>query len=73
MRWLDEQPEADELLKPFPADLMVMWPVSQRVSNVGNDDADLVQPVPAMEEPRGDLLCGKPLVRRPSFHTKIFS
>jgi len=45
MRWLDEQPEADALLKPFPADLMVMWPVSQRVSNVGNDDADLVEPV----------------------------
>jgi putative SOS response-associated peptidase YedK len=57
MRWLDEQPEADELLKPFPADLMVMWPVSQRVSNVGNDDADLFQPVPpAAEQSTVELL-----------------
>jgi len=55
MRWFDEQPEADELLKPFPADLMVVWPVSQRVSNVGNDDADLVQPVPpAVEQSPGE-------------------
>ncbi len=57
MRWLDEQPEADELLKQFPADLMVMWPVSQRVGNVGNDDADLVQPVPPVANPStGELL-----------------
>ena len=44
MHWLNKQPEEDELLKQFPADIMVMWPVSQRVSNVGNDDADLVEP-----------------------------
>jgi putative SOS response-associated peptidase YedK len=57
MRWLDEQPEADELLKQFPADLMVMWPVSQRVSNVGNDDANLVEPVPpAAEQTTEELL-----------------
>jgi putative SOS response-associated peptidase YedK len=54
-RWLDEQPEADELLKSFPAGLM--WPVSQRVSNVGNDDADLVEPAPPIaEQSTGELL-----------------
>jgi putative SOS response-associated peptidase YedK len=44
-RWLDEQPEADDLLKPFPAELMTMWPVSTRVGNVGNDDASLLDKV----------------------------
>jgi putative SOS response-associated peptidase YedK len=27
-RWLGPKPEADALLKPFPAELMTMWPVS---------------------------------------------
>lgn len=55
-RWLDEQPEADALLMPFPPEIMTMWPVSTRVGNVGNDDAGLIDEVMAQVElgERGD-------------------
>ena len=47
-RWLD--PEAAErlptdLLRPFPAERMIAWPVSKRVGNVRNDDPDLLTPL----------------------------
>lgn len=45
-RWLDpgdpERPPID-LLRPFPADKMQAWQVSDRVGNVKNDDAELLQ------------------------------
>jgi len=49
-RWLD--PIAQErlpvdLLRPFPAEETVAWPVSNRVGNVRNDDADLLAPTEA--------------------------
>ena len=34
-----------KMFQPYPADLMEMWAVSQKVNNVGNDSADLVLPV----------------------------
>jgi putative SOS response-associated peptidase YedK len=44
-RWLDctgpERPPVD-LLRPFPAEQMTMWPVSSDVDNVGNNRADLL-------------------------------
>jgi putative SOS response-associated peptidase YedK len=33
------------LLSPYPADNMETWPVSQRVSNFRNNDADLPTPL----------------------------
>ncbi len=47
-RWL--QPAAAErlpvdLLRPFPAERMIAWPVSNRVGNVRNNDPDLLAPV----------------------------
>jgi putative SOS response-associated peptidase YedK len=57
-RWLDpgdsERPPVD-LLKPFPADRMKAWPVANRVGNVRNDDAQLLDPVPPDPDP-GPLL-----------------
>ncbi len=50
-RWLDPggldsfdlaRPPAD-LLRPFPAEEMVAWPVSDRVGNVRNNDAQLLE------------------------------
>jgi putative SOS response-associated peptidase YedK len=41
-RWLSDAPEADELLRPFPASLMKMWKVGSRVNAVRNDDADVL-------------------------------
>jgi putative SOS response-associated peptidase YedK len=43
-RWLGVEPDPRELLKPFPAEPMMMWPVSTRVNTPKNDDADLLAP-----------------------------
>jgi putative SOS response-associated peptidase YedK len=37
--------QLQELFKPFPATRMRAWPVTARVGNVKNDDAELVQPL----------------------------
>ena len=46
--WLGEEPaEIDQLkslLVPYAGE-MVAWPVSQRVGNVKNNDASLIEPV----------------------------
>ena len=46
-RWLEpgsaERPPVD-LLRPFPAERMIAWPVSERVGNVRNNDAELLAP-----------------------------
>jgi hypothetical protein len=44
-RWLSDDPDPRELLKPFAAEPMTMWPVSTRVNTPKNDDADLILPV----------------------------
>jgi putative SOS response-associated peptidase YedK len=45
-RWLDtsrpDRPPVD-LMRPFPAEKMVAWPVSGRVGNVRNNDAQLLE------------------------------
>ena len=43
-RWLGVEPDPHDLLTPFPAELMVMWPVSTRVNSPDNDDASLLDP-----------------------------
>src|SRR4051812_47999236 len=47
-RWLGSEPDPRDLLRPFPAELMRMWPISTRVNSPKNDDADLLifTPVP---------------------------
>jgi len=44
-RWLSEEPDPRDLLRPFPADLMRMWPISTRVNKPENDDATIIEPV----------------------------
>jgi putative SOS response-associated peptidase YedK len=44
-RWLGIEPDPRDLLRPFPAELMTMWPISTRVNSPKNDDADLLTPV----------------------------
>ncbi len=53
-RWLEPgdpaQPPVD-LMRPFPAEKMHAWPVSDRVGNVRNDDPQLLEPdQPLMSE-----------------------
>lgn len=48
--WLDaSNPKSGELLKPFPAEQMCYYPVSVRVNNVRNDDAECLTPAQAPE------------------------
>jgi putative SOS response-associated peptidase YedK len=44
LRWLSEEPNPRELKRPFPADLMRMWPISTRVNKPENDDPSIVEP-----------------------------
>lgn len=44
--WLDVTvPDAQELLRPYPADKMKAHMASTRVGNVKNDTADLTEPI----------------------------
>ena len=43
-RWLGEEPDPIDLMRPFPAELMRMWPISTRVNKPENDDAAIVEP-----------------------------
>jgi putative SOS response-associated peptidase YedK len=44
-RWLSDEPDPRELMRPFPADLMRMWPISTRVNKPENDDPSIIQAV----------------------------
>jgi putative SOS response-associated peptidase YedK len=41
----EASPDPRDLMRPFPADPMRMWPVSIRVNKPENDDAAIVEPV----------------------------
>jgi len=44
-RWLSDEPDASDLMQPFPADLMRMWPISTRVNKPENDDPSIIEPI----------------------------
>ncbi len=44
-RWLSSEPDPSELMKPFPAELMTMWPIDRKVGSPKNDTADVLDPV----------------------------
>jgi putative SOS response-associated peptidase YedK len=44
-RWLGEEPDPRDLMRPFPAELMRMWPISTRVNKPENDDPSIVEPI----------------------------
>ena len=44
-RWLGEEPDPRDLMRPFPADPMRMWPISTRVNKPENDDPSIVEPI----------------------------
>jgi putative SOS response-associated peptidase YedK len=44
-RWLGEEHDPRDLMRPFPADLMRMWPISTRVNKPENDDPSIVEPI----------------------------
>ena len=46
-RWLGEEDDPRNLMRPFPASLMRMWPISPRVNKPENDDAAIIEPIEA--------------------------
>jgi putative SOS response-associated peptidase YedK len=57
--WLDpgmtNVEAVSDLLKPLDGRLMRMFPVSSRVNQVGNDDADCSKPVAVGDPPQAHL------------------
>jgi putative SOS response-associated peptidase YedK len=43
-RWLSDEEDPRDLLRPFPAEPLTMWPVSTRVNSHKNDDPSLIEP-----------------------------
>ena len=44
-RWLGDEPDPRELMRPCPSEPMQMWPISTRVNKPENDDASIVEPI----------------------------
>ena len=44
-RWLSDDPDPSDLLRPFPAEPMRMWPISTRVNKPENDEPSILEPV----------------------------
>src|SRR5438046_10762983 len=44
-RWLSDEPDPRDLLRPFPADLMRMLPIPPRVNKPENDDPSIIEPI----------------------------
>jgi hypothetical protein len=44
-RWLGEEADPRDLMRPFPAELMRIWPISMRVNKPENDDPSIIEPV----------------------------
>jgi len=44
-RWLGEEPDPRDLMRPFSAEPMPMWPISTRVNKPENDEPSIVEPV----------------------------
>jgi putative SOS response-associated peptidase YedK len=46
-RWLGEEADPRDLMRPFPAELMRIWPISTRVNKPENDDPSIIEPIEA--------------------------
>jgi putative SOS response-associated peptidase YedK len=44
-RWLGDEADPNDVLKPFPAELLRMSPISTRVNKPENDDPSILDPV----------------------------
>jgi putative SOS response-associated peptidase YedK len=45
VRWLSDKPHPRDLMRPFPAEPMRMWPTSAKVNKPENDDPSIVEPI----------------------------
>ena len=44
-RWLSDEPDPGDLMRPFPSEPMRMWPISTRVNKPENDDPSILEPI----------------------------
>jgi len=44
-KWLSEEEDPSDLLRPFPSDNMRVWPISTRVNKRENDDPSILDPI----------------------------
>ncbi|MEH7844569.1 SOS response-associated peptidase [Rhizobium laguerreae] len=44
-RWLSPDPNPSDLMKPYPAELMTMWPTGRGVDSLKNTGAEIINPV----------------------------
>jgi putative SOS response-associated peptidase YedK len=44
-RWLSDEPNPRDLMRPFPPEPIRMWPISTRVNKPENDDPSIVEPI----------------------------
>jgi putative SOS response-associated peptidase YedK len=42
-RWVADEADPHELMQPYPANLMRIWPISTRVNKPENDDPSIVE------------------------------
>jgi putative SOS response-associated peptidase YedK len=45
IRWLSDEPDPPDLMRPFRAEPMRMWPISTRVNQPENGDPSIVAPI----------------------------
>jgi putative SOS response-associated peptidase YedK len=45
VRWLSEELDPRDLMRPFPAHQMQVWPISTRVNKPENDDPSIMEPI----------------------------
>lgn len=45
MQWLSDEPDPHDLMRPYPAEPMRMWPISTRVNKPENDDPSILEPI----------------------------
>jgi putative SOS response-associated peptidase YedK len=45
VRWLSDEADPSDLMRPFPPALMRMWPISTRVNKPENDDPSILRPI----------------------------
>jgi len=44
-RWLSDEADPRDLIRPFPSESMRIWPISKRVNKPENDDPSVVEPI----------------------------
>ena len=44
-RWLSDESDPRDLLRPYPSELMRMWPISTRANKPENDEPSILDPI----------------------------